>query len=306
MRRAVVTGSQGFLGSHIVKHLRRHGVHVTTLGRGPVAHESHIAMGEAPWCLSRLTRVLEDVGPDAIFHLAGGQAGTPAELHQLNAGVAITIMQALRDIQAHPLLVCCGSAAEYGAAISDQVPICETATCAQLGAYGASKLAQTNAALAFAETTGTRVLVARIFNPIGPNMPTHLALGDFARQIAALPARHGRLQAGNLHVLRDFIDIDHVVSVLWNLAHNPAARGVVNICSGEATELNQLVETLIDVSGKDITIETDPKRLRRGEFRAVVGSTALLARLGAAPSQTNYPEVVARVWQAAEAHWAGI
>jgi GDP-4-dehydro-6-deoxy-D-mannose reductase len=306
MRRAVVTGAQGFLGSHVVRELRRRGVSVTTLGRQPTSDVSHIGMGNAPWCQTRLAQVLDDADPDAIFHMAGGLEGSPAELHQLNAGLAIAIMRALRDTGQRPLLVCCGSAAEYGAAIVDGVPVRETAACAPLNAYGVSKLAQTNAALAFAEATGTRVLVARIFNPIGPDMPTHLALGDFARQIAALRVRHGTLKAGNLHVYRDFIDIDHVVSVLWTLANNPAAQGVVNLCSGEATELNKLVETLIDVSGKDITIEVSPNRLRRGEFRAVVGSTALLGRLGATPSRTNYPDVVARVWQAAEARWAGI
>ena len=197
-------------------------------------------------------------------------------------------MQALRDAHAHPLLVCCGSATEYGAAIVDGVPVCETARCAPISPYGAAKLAQTNATLAFGEATGTPVLIARIFNPIGPDMPTHLALGNFARQIAALRTPHGTLQSGNINVFRDFIDIDHVVTMLWHLAHNPAARGVVNICSGEATELRKLVEILIDVSGKKITIETISSRLRPGELGVVLGSTALLARLGAGPPKTDY------------------
>ena len=70
-------------------------------------------------------------------------------------------------------------------------------------------------------------------------MPTHLALGNFARQLAALRTPQGTLQSGNINVFRDFIDIDHVVTMLWDLAQNSAARGAVNICSGEATELQQ-------------------------------------------------------------------
>jgi GDP-4-dehydro-6-deoxy-D-mannose reductase len=149
------------------------------------------------------------------------------------------------------------------------------------------------------------VLIARIFNPIGPGMPTFLALGGFARQIAVLRASHGILRTGNIHVFRDFIDVEHVAGALRILAQNPAARGVVNICSGEATELSRLVGILIDVSGKNVTIETTSSRLRPGEPGVVVGSVALLARLRAAPPHTDYANVVRRVWQHAETRWGG-
>jgi GDP-4-dehydro-6-deoxy-D-mannose reductase len=306
VRRAIVTGAEGFLGRHLVHELRRHGVHVTALGRQPRPEAWYIAMGDAPWCSTRLAGIIATAEPDAIFHMVGGTVGSRAELEQLNVGVTATVMRALQDVRMRPLLVCCGSAAEYGAAIIDGVPVGETATCAPTGAYGAAKLAQTHAALAFAEATGTPVLVARIFNPIGPGMPPYLALGEFARQIAVLRAPHGVLQTGNLHIFRDFIDAEHVVGALRNLAQNPDARGVVNICSGQATELSRLVEILIDVSGKNVTVETIPARIRAGELGVVIGCTELLARLGAAPPRTDYAGVVARVWQDAEARWAGM
>jgi hypothetical protein len=81
---------------------------------------------------------------------------------------------------------------------------------------------------------------------------------------------------------------------------------VVNICSGRATELSKLVEMLIDVSGKKITIETISSRTRPEELGVVVGSTAFLAKLGAAPPQTDYADVVERVWKAAEALFSGV
>ena len=154
--------------------------------------------------------------------------------------------------------------------------------------HGVAKLAQTNAALAFSEATGTPVLIARIFNPIGPDMPAHLALGNFARQLAALRTPHGTLQSGNINVFRDFIDIDHVVTMLWDLAHNSAARGAVkHLAAAKRRESRKLVEILIDVSGKKITIETISSRLRPGELGVVVGSTALLGRLGAAATENR-------------------
>jgi GDP-4-dehydro-6-deoxy-D-mannose reductase len=305
VRRALVTGAEGFLGSHLVRVLQRQGVRVTGLVRRPGPEMPHIAMGDAPWSLTRLVRIIESTEPDVVFHLVGGAIGSKAELKQLNLGVTTSLMLALNEVRAHPLLVCCGSAAEYGEAITDGVPISESAICAPSSAYGAVKLAQTNAVLTFAESSGTPVLIARIFNPIGPGIPPYLAIGDFARQLAMLPSTHGVLQTGNIQVSRDFIGVEHVARAFARLAHNPAARGIVNICSGQATRLSMLVEMLTQASGKMVTLETIPARVRRGELRVVVGDTTRLASLGAAAPHMDYAALVARIWQDAKTRWAG-
>jgi GDP-4-dehydro-6-deoxy-D-mannose reductase len=305
VRRALVTGAEGFLGSHLVRVLRQAGVHVTGLARRPGPEAAYVAMGDAPWCPTRLASIIEGTEPDVVFHLVGGAVGSETELERLNLGVTTSLMLALKAAQVHPILICCGSAAEYGTAIIDGVPACESAICAPNSAYGAVKLAQTKAALAFAESSGTPVLIARIFNPIGPGMPPYLALGDFARQIAVLRSSPGVLQTGNLQVCRDFIDVEHVATTLCRLAHNAAARGVVNICSGQATRLSMLVDLLIQASGKMVTLETMPARVRRDELGVVVGDITRLASLGAAPPHTDYRASVARIWQDANARWGG-
>src|SRR5689334_4001084 len=214
-------------------------------------------MGDAPWQAAHLALIVRGVEPDVVFHLAGGSVGTAEQLEIMNVGLARTMMEALRLAEARPVFVCCGSAAEYGHAVIDGTPTPESVACAPVGAYGASKLAQTRAALAFGEATGTRVLVARIFNSIGPGMPPNLALGDFARQIAALPPG-GVLRTGTLGVDRDFIDIALVARALRLLASNPDAGGVVNICSGQATRLAGLLDMLITASGKAVCTELVP------------------------------------------------
>lgn len=303
MRQAIVTGAEGFLGRHLVRELRRHGVHVTALGRLPGDEASYVAMGDAPWPTGRLADIIETTEPDAIFHLVGGKANSATELEQLNVGVAMAVMQAVRDVQVRPVMVFCGSAAEYGSAIVDGAPVSETADCQPTNAYGAAKLAQTNAALAFAARSGTPVLITRIFNPIGPGMPSYLALADFARQIATMPSGNGKLQTGNIHIYRDFIDVDHLVAAMRSLARNPDARGIINVCSGVPTELNVLVGMLIEASGKSVTVETDASRLRAGEPGTVVGSTLLLRKFGAEPQPGNYADVMARIWQDARMRW---
>jgi GDP-4-dehydro-6-deoxy-D-mannose reductase len=305
MRRALVTGAEGFLGRHLVRELEQHGTQVTGLARCTDAGSAHIEIGDAPWQPEPLARIIRCVEPDAVFHLAGGATGTAEQLEALNAGLAQSVMEALKLAEARPLFVCCGSATEYGGGLIDGVPTPETAACAPLSPYGASKLAQTRAALAFGEATGTRVLVARIFNPIGPGMPPYLALGEFARQIAALPPSGGTLRTGNLDVARDFLDVKLVARALRLLARHPDGNGVVNICSGRAIKLADLVDMLIAASGKPVRTELAPERVRAGELRAVYGDPGLLWRLTGGLPETDYPAVIARIWQDAKARATG-
>ena len=88
-------------------------------------------------------------------------------------------------------------------------------------------------------------------------MPIHLAIGDFASQIAAMPRSRGRLRVGNIDVCRDMIDVEHIGTLLWQLAENPDAHGVVNVCSGRAPLLRDLVEMLIAGCGRKVDIEVD-------------------------------------------------
>jgi GDP-4-dehydro-6-deoxy-D-mannose reductase len=296
MHSALVTGAHGFIGRHLVEVLRRSGVDVGTLGRHPTGEAGHIVIEDGSWEPAALERIIVDAAPDCIFHLAGAAQGSASELTQVNLGLTQSLLRALARTSLRPVLVIAGSAAEYGSAIVDGEPVCETASCAPVSPYGVSKHAQTRAALAYAAATGKPVLVARIFNPLGGGMPGHLAMADFARQIAAMPLRRGTLRVGNIDVRRDMIDVAHVATLLCRLAANPDARGVVNLCSGEAPLLRDLIAMLLAASGRTADIEVDPARQRTNELRTVMGSTDLLTRLGCPPPPTDFPAVVARVW----------
>jgi GDP-4-dehydro-6-deoxy-D-mannose reductase len=297
MRSAVVTGGTGFIGHSLVTVLRGQGVDVRTLGRSWSTDASHVVLQETAWKSSALDHILEDSQPDCIFHLAGRSRGTQDELTNANIVLMQNLLDALDRTGLRPRLVVAGSAAEYGGAITDGVPVCETAACAPQSPYGLSKRAQTEAALSYANSAGGSVLVARIFNPIGPDMPRHLALGDFVSQIVSMQGSRQVLRVGNIDVRRDMIDVEHAATVLWQLAVNPDAQGIVNVCSGQAPLLRDLVEMLIEGSGQDIDIEIDWSRVRGNEPRCIVGSTDLLARLGCLPVATDFPAVMERICQ---------
>lgn len=303
MRSALITGGQGFIGRHLAGALRQRGVIVRTLGRrrsDDRTDTTHIVLAESSWESQELGRIIEDFAPDCIFHLAGMFRGTPAELTRANLGLMESLLRTLRRTNARPRLIVAGSAAEYGSAAIDGQPVRETAVCEPLSADGVSKLAQTREALAFADATGTSVLVARIFDALGPNMSTHLAIGDYANQVTSMRGDSGTLHVGNIEVRRDMIDVDHVATLLSQLAENADACGIVNVCCGQAPLLRELVELLIEGSGKKIDIQVDWSRIRGNEPQTVLGSTDLLVQLGCPPPLTDFAAVIARVRKAFE------
>ena len=302
IRKALVTGGTGFIGQYLVGTLRGRGIHTVTLGRRnrTSGSDEFVALEEALWDTDALDSILAAAAPDCIFHLAGRTMGTPDELNHANVGLLNSILHALVRTGLRPRLVVAGSAAEFGSAIRDGEPVRETAICAPLTCYGASKLAQTNAALRHADITGMSVLVARIFNPIGPNMPAHLAIGDFTEQLRLMPPDGGTLRVGNIEVRRDMLDVENLATLMCQLAENPDARGVVNLCSGEAALLRELVEMLIEGFKKKVEIEIDWGRVRENEPKTIIGSTELLVKLGCPPPATDFPAVIARICRSAE------
>lgn len=292
MRAAFVTGATGFIGRHLVARLRQAGWRVTAARRGP-GNEEGVDLGPSPWTAERLAAALEAAGSEVVFHLAGlTRAGSAAELYEANTVLAATVLEAAARQARVPPVVLAGSAAEYGPVSAEAVPVAETQTCRPATDYAVSKHAQTLMGLARA-AAGQPVLIARIWNPVGAGMPGHLALANFAAQIAALPAEGGALRVGNLDLARDFIDVREVVRLLAALADQPAALGgVVNLCSGRAYVLRDLVAEMIRLSGRRVELEPDPARMRAGEAPVLCGDTARLMALGLPPAAPDFDAIL--------------
>lgn len=289
----LISGAGGFIGSALTAHLAARGWPFATIGTRNEARAGHWAVSPGRWSAREWGQALDRIRPKTVFHLAGATQGSLEALHAVNVDLAQALFAALRCTGQRPALILAGSAAEYGEAVIDGVPVREDVPCAPLTPYGRSKLTQTRAALAFGAETGIRVLVARIFNPIGPGLPRHLALGDFAGQIDAIGSDGGTLATGDVEVWRDMLHVDDVAWALAELAANPVAKGVVNLCSGVPTRLRDLLDSMIAASGKPVTIVRDPARLRGGERRIIIGSPSALASLGASPPMRDLRRVAA-------------
>jgi nucleoside-diphosphate-sugar epimerase len=282
--RALITGASGFLGRHLCAALKRRGVTTIALAR-PGSQESptdeRIALTDETDS-RELERALSAASAQWVFHLAGRPtAPVLSDLYRANAVYGASLLQAARAASDPPVVLLAGTAAEYGPAAAGQGEVGEDIVCMPTTPYGITKLAQTLHGLAWPD----RLVVARMFNPVGPGMPRHLALGDFAHQIAKMEPTGGRLVTGQLSVERDFVDVGSVVEALIGLVLSPPDRPlVVNICSGVGTSLRDLLDGLILASGKSIAVEERDDRgsaTTKGLSR-FVGDPKRLARQGLA------------------------
>jgi GDP-4-dehydro-6-deoxy-D-mannose reductase len=281
--RALITGAGGFIGRSLCAHLRDAGADVVTLGHRE-GDSQHYRVDPAQ--LDSLIAALDAARPDVVFHLAGVmQAPELATYYRVNTLYAAGLLTALeRTGQADVRVVLTGSAAEYGPVSPEALPIREEMRACPVTEYGISKLAQTRIGLD-AAAKGQAITIARPSNVIGPGMPGHLAVEQFARQIVKIVrgAAEPILRVGNLESERDFIDVDDVARILVQLARHPDAIGrVVNVCRGTPTKMRAVVDDLIAMAGVDIAVAIDQALVRPADVS--YGSTELLHRLvGASP-----------------------
>jgi GDP-4-dehydro-6-deoxy-D-mannose reductase len=198
-----------------------------------------------------------------------------------------------------PRVMLIGSAAEYGNVPTNAQPVAETHACAPYTDYAIAKYAQSLLGFAAARN-GLLVLVARLFNAVGVGMPSRLALPSFARQIVG-PEQNPILRVGDLSAERDFVDVREAARLLLSLAALPQwPWPLVNICSGQAYRLGDLINGMVAASGVSVRIQADPALMRPGDMPVLVGSTKRLMSIGLTPALPDFATLLPQLL--AEAH----
>jgi len=320
--RVLITGVRGFTGRHLAARLRRD-THRTLYGIGtgsPAAGDSDarapsrrddglLALDGYFLCdltdAPRVERVVDEVRPDVVYHLAGVTNGvSPEQVRAINeAGFAHLCdslrRSALKRAQSIRLLTV-GSAAELGSRGAAQLPVREDAACFPETPYGQTKYEVTRRALAEPTDGPLRIVVARAFNLVGPGMGTHLAFGRFAAQIAAFArGETDALRCGNLSSRRDFIDVRDAVEAYIALAGRGRAGELYNISSGRSHEIGELLRRMIAQSGIDVPVVVEAAARRSGDLADIYGdpskTAAAIGRRATTPIEQSLADLLAAV-----------
>jgi NAD dependent epimerase/dehydratase len=271
--RILVTGADGFIGSHLAEHLVRQGHAVRAfvlynsfnswgwLDSSPLAREMEIFAGD----IRDPNGVrLAMKGCDAVLHLAALIAipysyHSPDTYVETNIKGTLNVVQAARDLNVERV-VHTSTSEVYGTA--QFVPITEEHPLQGQSPYSATKIAADQLALSFYRSFATPVTVLRPFNTYGPRQSARAVIPTVITQIAD-GAR--QIKLGALTPTRDFTHVTDTVrafeAMLLADARNVLGE-VVNGGVGFEISIGDTARSIAEVMGADIDIICDTQRLR--------------------------------------------
>ena len=275
-KKAIVTGSDGFIGSHLVESLLAAGYQVRAL----VLYNSFNSWG---WLDTLPKEKLLDIeifpgdvrdpngvrkavaGMDIVFHLAA-LIGIPFSYYSpdlyvdTNVKGTLNILQACRDHDVNRVIVTSTSEV-YGTA--RYAPINEQHPLQGQSPYSASKIGADKLAESYHLSFGLPVITARPFNTYGPRQSARAVIPTIISQILAGTKQ---IKLGSLHPTRDLNYVEDTCRGFMALANCDQAIGrTINIGSGREISIGDLAAMIIRLMGADVKIETDDERTRPKE-----------------------------------------
>jgi nucleoside-diphosphate-sugar epimerase len=244
----LVIGAAGLIGRAVLAQAGRTGTVGAVVSRASAdAPDAHV-LSLSPATVDSLARLLERLEPTAIVNSSGRTSGEPDELWRANVESVAAILEAMRLAAPRARFVHLGSAAEYAETAGD--PTAEDAPLAASTPYAASKLAAFQL-VSEAAGSGLDTVVARVFNPIGPRMPSTSLPGHAARMLRDAVAEGARtIELGPLGAVRDYVDLDDIATAVQFLASEARlAHRVYNVGSGHPTVVRDLVSMIAERLG---------------------------------------------------------
>ena len=293
MPRCLITGINGFAGSHLTEALLSKGYSVSGIEKGGnfsnLAHLSDRLQLFSGDILDkdRMFEIVKAVRPDYVFHLAAQPSVAasfkePEMTREVNVKGTQNVLDAVREhaSSARMLLIC--TADEYGNVKEKDLPIKETHPLAPTSPYAESKKEAEELTLSYHKRYSLDVIISRSFNHTGPRQAPSFVLSDWAKQVADIEAgsQEPVIHVGNLEVKRDFLDVRDVADAYITLVTKGIAGEVYNVSSGKALSLREYLDQLILLSHKKITVEVAPEKLRPVDNPVYCGDNSKLKALG--------------------------
>lgn len=286
--RALITGITGFAGGHLAQILIDRGDEVFGVARDEGFSLNHLTKRVDTVIkdlqdMQVVNHLLEEVKPDAIYHLAG-QAFVPTawdnpwDTIENNVRPQLNILQAMIKQKSKARLLVVASNEVYGVVPLDKLPVNEDTLMRPDNPYGVSKVAQDTLALQYHLSHGIDVLRVRAFNHIGPRQSPFFVASSFAKQIAEIEVGLHKpvLRVGNLEAQRDFTDVVDVMRGYALLVEKGQPGEAYNVGTGRAYSIQYLLDTLLSYTDTPIDIQQDPDRMRPSDVPIIYADNSKL------------------------------
>ncbi len=272
-QKILVTGADGFIGSHLAEELVKKGYDVRAFvlynsfnswgwldhSDKSITENMEIFSGDVrdPYCVKK---AVQDC--DIVMHLAALIAipysyHAPDSYVKTNITGTLNILQAARELETQKIIHTSTSEV-YGTA--QFVPITEEHPLQGQSPYSATKIGADQMALSFYRSFETPVTIVRPFNTYGPRQSARAVIPTV---IAQLAKGDTRIKLGSLHPTRDFSYVLDTVNGFIAAARAKNTNGeVINLGAGFEISIQETVECIAQVMNKKIKIFTDNQRIR--------------------------------------------
>lgn len=272
---ALVTGASGFTGRYVVAALIAHGYHV--IGLGSELAGVHMSIAGDLTDAQSIDTVVQASLPDVVVHLAAlsfvGQANIDAFYH-VNVVGTLNLLEALEKLGSPPrkvLIASCGNIYGPQGEINkegaiDRVPI---------NHYAISKLTMDY----MVQTWFSRfpIIITRAANIIG--------LGQSDRFPVAKLVEHFRRGDGqiclgnNIDINHDYSDVRDIAECYVALLESAASSQIINVCSGRARSLREIIHLMTELAGYEIMVQVDSNLMCVNEIQMPCDNNDLLHNL---------------------------
>ncbi|MBI3811905.1 MAG: GDP-mannose 4,6-dehydratase [Nitrospirae bacterium] len=290
--KVLITGINGFVGSHLTDLLAAEGYQIS--GMALTRDLSNLSRIESPFSIlygdirdsKVVEKVLNEVKPDYIYHLAGSSFVPDAEsdpkiVYDINVLGTLNLLEAARSTHLNAKILIVGSGEVYGHVPEAALPVNEDYPLKPTSPYGVTKACADLLAYQYATAYQMNVIRVRSFNHIGPRQSEQFVCSSFAKQIVEIEKglRKPVLHVGNLETRRDFTDVRDVIRAYRVILEKSKGGEAYNVGSNRAWRIGDLMAMLIGESTvKEIKLQEQQIRIRPNDIQVMLCNASKLEK----------------------------
>ena len=294
MQRYIITGVSGFVGKYFIKYLNANirqseilGIDIRPLEINPDNYEHLKFKFERSDLKDKdtLCKLIYNFRPDFILHLASyssvaGSWKSPNTSFLNNVNIFLNLIESVRMIGLKCRILSVGSSEEYGSVKIEDLPLKESNQLNPSSPFGVARVTQELLSRLYADVYGLDIVITRSFNHIGPGQNENYAVASFAKQLTEV--RKNKLNefvsAGDVSIVRDFIDVRDVVCIYHKLLLNGKKGEIYNVCSGYGVSLRNIIQMICEILEVNISIKQDLKLKRPKDNPVIIGCNEKIKR----------------------------
>ena len=246
MTRVLITGSEGFIGTHLKEHLLSTGGYELSL------FDIKLNCFQDVRDAAAVRAFIASEKPNVIIHLAANPDITrsvhyPHPDLELNVGGTINVLEAIRDSPVD-LFILASTAQVYGEPQQEKMD--ENHPISPKSPYAIGKYTAERYCLFYQQTYNIPVTIFRFFNVYGPDQPDNVVVPSLLRKISAA---QGRLDMfGSKEDSRDFLYVKDICEAIELAVRKKPVGEIINLGSGKETTIYDLARTIAEILGKSI------------------------------------------------------